>query len=183
MGHAHAVAPATTACDPGRCAGRDDEQFTVLRLTLGIPGFDEAELPKWIAGLCLALLAVNHLAGSGAVSAAQVCCTRPRPARAAARPGALAQSGCLQTRTELLGGALAAACIAAPGLGGRLKAAQRAAQGERSALRPEQGRVLLLAEDAPDALKQVQPLVCLCSGARGDLTDGGSRSWPGPPTR
>ena len=53
-------------------AARDDEQFTVLRLTLGIPGFDEAQLPRVIAALCLGLLAINRVASSGAPSAAQV---------------------------------------------------------------------------------------------------------------
>ena len=44
----------------------------MLRLTLGIPGFDEAQLPRVIAALCLGLLAINRVASSGAPSDAQV---------------------------------------------------------------------------------------------------------------
>ena len=54
-------------------AGEDEEQFTVLRLTLGIPGFDEAQLPRVVAALCMTLILVNHTASSGEVTAGQVC--------------------------------------------------------------------------------------------------------------
>ena len=44
----------------------------MLRLTLGIPGFDEAQLPRVVAALCLTLLLINRVAGGGEVSAGQV---------------------------------------------------------------------------------------------------------------
>ena len=44
----------------------------MLRLTLGIPGFDEAQLPRVVAALCMTLILVNHTAGGGEVSAGQV---------------------------------------------------------------------------------------------------------------
>lgn len=56
-------------------AGEDEEQFTVLRLTLGIPGFDEAQLPRVVAALCMTLILVNHTASSGEITAGQVCAT------------------------------------------------------------------------------------------------------------
>jgi hypothetical protein len=66
----------------------------VFRFTLGIPGFDDQDIPRVIGLLGTSLLVVNHLSGAS-------------PSEA-------------QTRTELIGGVLAAACVVVPALGRRL---------------------------------------------------------------
>ena len=66
----------------------------MFRFTLGIPGFDDQDIPRVIGLLGTSLLVVNHLSGAS-------------PSEA-------------QTRTELIGGVLAAACVVVPTLGRRL---------------------------------------------------------------
>ena len=72
----------------------DDDEFAVFRFTLGIPGFDDQDIPRVIGLLGTSLLVVNHLSGAS-------------PSEA-------------QARTELIGGVLAAACVVVPTLGRRL---------------------------------------------------------------
>ena len=72
----------------------DDDEFAVFRFTLGIPGFDDQDIPRVIGLLGTSLLVENHLSGAS-------------PSEA-------------QARTELIGGVLAAACVVVPALGRRL---------------------------------------------------------------
>ncbi|KAK9798491.1 hypothetical protein WJX73_000682 [Symbiochloris irregularis] len=74
----------------------DDEiDFAVLRITLGIPGFDERQLPRVVAFLCLSLLFANRFLSPGLSTPSQ-------------------------GRVEALAVFLAAACFAVPTLGRRL---------------------------------------------------------------
>lgn len=50
----------------------DDLDVAVFRFTLGIPGFDDALIPRVVGILGAALLLVNHLLSDGAVTDAQV---------------------------------------------------------------------------------------------------------------
>ena len=77
-----------------RAAASDDDDFAVFRFTLGIPGFDDEDIPRVVGLVGASLLVANHLAS-------------PTPSDA-------------QARTELLGAFLAAACAYAPALGRRL---------------------------------------------------------------
>jgi hypothetical protein len=72
----------------------DDDEFAVFRFTLGIPGFDDQDIPRVVGLLGASLLVANHLSGAN-------------PSEA-------------QARTELIGGVLAAACVVVPALGRRL---------------------------------------------------------------
>ncbi|XP_062001238.1 protein COFACTOR ASSEMBLY OF COMPLEX C SUBUNIT B CCB2, chloroplastic [Rosa rugosa] len=72
--------------------------LSVLRFTLGIPGLDESYLPRWIGYGFGSLLLLNHFAGSGSPTLAQL-------------------------RTEALGLSLAGFSIALPYLGKFLKGA------------------------------------------------------------
>mmetsp|Transcript_35845 Transcript_35845/g.91580 ORF Transcript_35845/g.91580 Transcript_35845/m.91580 type:complete len:304 (+) Transcript_35845:727-1638(+) len=74
--------------------GQDEElELAVFRFTLGIPGFDDALIPRVVGLLGGALLAVNHMSGSGDA----------------------------QARTEALGLTLAALGILTPSIEARLK--------------------------------------------------------------
>lgn len=55
-----------------RASAVEDVDIQVFRFTLGIPGFDDANIPRVVGFLGAALLALNHSASS-AVSDAQVC--------------------------------------------------------------------------------------------------------------
>lgn len=46
--------------------------MAVFRFTLGIPGFDDAQIPRVVGTVGAVLLAANHLLAAGAPSAAQV---------------------------------------------------------------------------------------------------------------
>lgn len=72
----------------------DDDEFAVFRFTLGIPGFDDQDIPRVVGLLGASLLVANHLSSSNPSDA--------------------------QARTELIGGVLAAACVIVPVLGRRL---------------------------------------------------------------
>ena len=50
----------------------DEVDFAVLRMTLGIPGFDEKQLPRVVAILCAVLLLANRLYSPGEITTAQV---------------------------------------------------------------------------------------------------------------
>ena len=45
-------------------AAQQDDEFAVFRFTLGIPGFDDEDIPRVIGFLGASLLVVNHLASS-----------------------------------------------------------------------------------------------------------------------
>jgi hypothetical protein len=47
-------------------------EVAVFRFTLGIPGFDDAYLPRVVGALGLGLLAVNHVLGAQPPSTGQV---------------------------------------------------------------------------------------------------------------
>ena len=80
-----------------RASARDDDiEVAVFRFTLGIPGFDDALIPRFVGYLGVALMLINHLLSPQLVSAPQ-------------------------TRIEVLGAALAALAIAAPTLQQRLE--------------------------------------------------------------
>ena len=78
-------------------ANEDDEDFAIFRFTLGIPGFDDGDIPRVLGMLAGALLLANH-ASSGNVSSAQ-------------------------SRAELIGALLVCACFYAPELGRRIQEA------------------------------------------------------------
>ena len=54
------------------CAGSNEPDLAVFRFTLGIPGFDDANIPRVIGVLCLLLLVLNHIFGSSSPAPAQV---------------------------------------------------------------------------------------------------------------
>jgi hypothetical protein len=80
-------------------AGGDDPDLAVFRFTLGIPGFDDALIPRVVGVAGAALLLLNHLLAEGSPSAAQ-------------------------GRAEALGAVLAAVAVATPALEQRLLEAQ-----------------------------------------------------------
>ena len=45
-------------------AAQQDDEFAVFRFTLGIPGFDDEDIPRVVGFLGASLLVVNHLASS-----------------------------------------------------------------------------------------------------------------------
>ncbi|KAI7738128.1 hypothetical protein M8C21_014537 [Ambrosia artemisiifolia] len=79
--------------------------LSVLRFTLGIPGFDESYLPRWIGYAFGSLLVLNHL-----VSSTSTTVTPP------------------QLRTEVLGLSLAAFSVVLPYIGQFLKGANPVVQ-------------------------------------------------------
>ena len=52
-------------------AGAEDADIAVFRFTLGIPGFNDALLPRVVGIFGAALLVANHLSNQGAAPAAQ----------------------------------------------------------------------------------------------------------------
>lgn len=82
-----------------KAAGETDVEVAVFRFTLGIPGFDDALIPRVVGFLCGGLLILNHALSEQTVSAPQA-------------------------RTEILGALLVAVAIAAPTLQRRLEEAQ-----------------------------------------------------------
>ena len=56
-------------------AAQQDDDFAVFRFTLGIPGFDDEDIPRVVGTVGAALLVANHLASSN-------------PSEAQVRPGA-----------------------------------------------------------------------------------------------
>eukprot|EP00850_Spirogloea_muscicola_P019112 SM000183S04006 [mRNA] locus=s183:280176:283150:- [translate_table: standard] len=128
---AAAAAPAVAVAVAGGGGGSGggggpDLDVTVFRFTLGIPGFDDADLPRAVGVLLGALLAANHVASAGAVAPAQ-------------------------WRSEVLGLLLAGLAVATPYLGRRLKRAQ----GGREALAAQgSNQSFLLAASLSDAERQ-----------------------------
>ncbi|XP_068634484.1 protein COFACTOR ASSEMBLY OF COMPLEX C SUBUNIT B CCB2, chloroplastic isoform X2 [Aristolochia californica] len=99
---------------------------SVLRFTLGIPGFDESYLPRWIGVAFGSLLLLNHFFGSNFVTDAQI-------------------------RSELLGICLAGYSITVPYLGKFLKGANLV---DRSALPDGNRQIFLLSEGLSESLKE-----------------------------
>ena len=108
-----------------RAAASDDDDFAVFRFTLGIPGFDDEDIPRVVGLVGASLLVANHLAS-------------PTPSDA-------------QARTELLGAFLAAACAYAPALGRRLDENRVVAGGAGDVAGGEQ--VFAIAPGQSDAVK------------------------------
>ena len=115
-------------------AAQQDDDFAVFRFTLGIPGFDDEDIPRVVGIVGAALLVVNHLASSNPSEAqvrsranradapisASSCPSRPRrPDRPYPDPPTPLSSQS-QARTETVGAILAAACIVTPSFGRRL---------------------------------------------------------------
>ena len=71
-------------------AGSNEPDLAVFRFTLGIPGFDDANIPRVIGVLCLLLLVLNHAFGSSSPAPAQV------------GPGHAGSCCCLLRRISLL---------------------------------------------------------------------------------
>lgn len=53
--------------------GDDEVDVAVFRFTLGIPGFDDSNIPRVIGTVVAALVAVNHVLGAQPAPPAQVC--------------------------------------------------------------------------------------------------------------
>ena len=51
--------------------GGEEADVAVFRFTTGIPGFDDAQIPRVVGAAGAALLAANHFLGAGAPSPAQ----------------------------------------------------------------------------------------------------------------
>ena len=45
-------------------AAAQDEEFAVFRFTLGIPGFDDEDIPRVVGFIGASLLVANHLAST-----------------------------------------------------------------------------------------------------------------------
>lgn len=98
----------------------------VFRFTLGIPGFDDANIPRVVGFLGGSLLAVNHLLSASPISDAQVlhagnthCTCGFRSLQAQIRYTYL--SSCVQVRGEAIGALLALLLIALPSIEEELK--------------------------------------------------------------
>lgn len=50
----------------------DNLDVAVFRFTLGIPGFDDAMVPRIVGSICLLLLIANHISTGSVVSDSQV---------------------------------------------------------------------------------------------------------------
>ncbi|KAF8065478.1 CCB2 [Scenedesmus sp. PABB004] len=94
--HRRARGPAPPRATPG--LGDEELDVAVFRFTLGIPGFDDANIPRVVGAAVAALVAVNHALGADPAPPAQV-------------------------RAEFLDVLLAVLCFAAPELEARLREA------------------------------------------------------------
>lgn len=54
-------------------AGFEETDIAVFRFTLGIPGFDDALIPRVVGLIGAALLVTNHLLDQSNATSAQVC--------------------------------------------------------------------------------------------------------------
>ncbi|XP_039682758.1 protein COFACTOR ASSEMBLY OF COMPLEX C SUBUNIT B CCB2, chloroplastic isoform X2 [Medicago truncatula] len=102
--------------------------LSVLRFTLGIPGFDESYLPRWIGYAFGSLLLLNHFLGSDSATVTTA-----------------------QLRTEVLGLSLASFSVVLPYLGKFLKGAQPV---EQTTLPDEAQQVFVMSTDIADGLKE-----------------------------
>ncbi|GAB4817808.1 hypothetical protein N2152v2_004854 [Parachlorella kessleri] len=110
--------------------GLDDLDVAVFRFTLGIPGFDDALIPRVVGAVGAALLVANHVFAGSQPSGAQV-------------------------RAEVLGALLAAVGLVTPTLEQLMKEAQPG-RGRRTAADTVEGatRVFALRSSLPEAAKQ-----------------------------
>lgn len=67
--HSRCSYPCKTHCPYP--AGAEDADIAVFRFTLGIPGFDDALIPRVVGVLGAALLIANHLSDQTQATAAQ----------------------------------------------------------------------------------------------------------------
>ncbi|KAK2421371.1 protein COFACTOR ASSEMBLY OF COMPLEX C SUBUNIT B CCB2, chloroplastic [Trifolium repens] len=102
--------------------------LSVLRFTLGIPGFDESYLPRWIGYAFGSLILLNHFLGSDSATI-----TTP------------------QLRTEVLGLSLASFSIVLPYLGKFLKGAQPV---DQATLPDGTQQIFVMSTDIADGLKE-----------------------------
>ncbi|CAJ2666958.1 unnamed protein product [Trifolium pratense] len=102
--------------------------LSVLRFTLGIPGFDESYLPRWIGYAFGSLILLNHFLGSDSATV-----TSP------------------QLRTEVLGLSLASFSIVLPYLGKFLKGAQPV---DQATLPDGTQQIFVMSTDIADGLKE-----------------------------
>ncbi|XP_058104774.1 protein COFACTOR ASSEMBLY OF COMPLEX C SUBUNIT B CCB2, chloroplastic isoform X2 [Magnolia sinica] len=100
--------------------------LSVLRFTLGIPGFDESYLPRWIGYAFGSFILLNHFIGSDSVTPAQL-------------------------RSEALGLCLAAFSISLPFLGRFLKGANPV---DRSTLPEGNRQIFVMPENLSDTEKE-----------------------------
>ena len=91
-----------------RASGEDEDEFAVFRFTLGIPGFDDEDVPRVVGALGAAGLFANRIV--------------------AGTDGASEALG----RSETVGAALCLACAIAPELGRALKGGERGGGGRGS---------------------------------------------------
>lgn len=54
----------------------DEPDIAVFRFTLGIPGFDDADIPRILGWAAIALLTLNHVLNDSPSDASQVSVTR-----------------------------------------------------------------------------------------------------------
>ncbi|KAK2367287.1 protein COFACTOR ASSEMBLY OF COMPLEX C SUBUNIT B CCB2, chloroplastic [Trifolium repens] len=102
--------------------------LSVLRFTLGIPGFDESYLPRWIGYAFGSLILLNHFLGSDSATI-----TTP------------------QLRTEVFGLSLASFSIVLPYLGKFLKGAQPV---DQATLPDGTQQIFVMSTDIADGLKE-----------------------------
>ena len=156
----------------------------MFRFTLGIPGFNDALLPRLVGMLGAVLLVANHLSDQGSATPAQAgpCWSQIINL---ARSGSSITDLCLldlswgpeagsrlsavrlqntvtyqamqrvQVRTECLGAALSALCIATPSIGTRLQAAQPGRGRTAGSADQSSGQAFQIAPDLPDSIKTV----------------------------
>lgn len=135
-----AAPPARTGTRLSVRASQQDDEFAVFRFTLGIPGFDDEDIPRVVGFVGASLLLINHLASANP-SDAQVCMHGKRTHDVLKRrsvagfcenqsmisryplpssPSSINTQTYGQGRTELIGAALSAVCVATPAIGRRL---------------------------------------------------------------
>ncbi|XP_004512623.1 protein COFACTOR ASSEMBLY OF COMPLEX C SUBUNIT B CCB2, chloroplastic isoform X1 [Cicer arietinum] len=100
--------------------------LSVLRFTLGIAGFDESYLPRWIGYAFASLLLLNHFLGSHSITIPQL-------------------------RTEVLGLSLASFSIVLPYLGKFLKGAQPV---DQATLPDGTQQIFVMSTDIGDSMKE-----------------------------
>ncbi|XP_057421438.1 protein COFACTOR ASSEMBLY OF COMPLEX C SUBUNIT B CCB2, chloroplastic-like isoform X1 [Lotus japonicus] len=113
---------------PPNTSQQQQLNLSVLRFTLGIPGFDESYLPRWIGYGFGSLLLLNHFLGSDSATVT--------PA---------------QLSTEVLGMSLASFSIVLPYLGKFLKGAQPV---DRTTLPDGTQQIFVMSTDIVDGLKE-----------------------------
>ncbi|GMH46018.1 hypothetical protein BSKO_13982 [Bryopsis sp. KO-2023] len=109
--------------------GEEELDVAVFRFTLGIPGFDDSNIPRIVGAAGVFLLAANHWAtGTGITHA--------------------------QERSEILGLVLCLTCIVAPTIESRLKELQPGRGRRQASAIPDTQQGFLLSEGLDDAVKQ-----------------------------